>query len=1156
MQKTALCNRDAVPVPRMVVLLGQLLKQVSQSSRFFTKTCPDGLIRALLVMKLTILFLALGLLSARAEGFSQTVTFSGKNVTLAKVFTAIEKQTGYTIFANKGLLKDVKPVSLSVKDMPLQTFLETILKNQPIGFEINNRTIFIKEKIPASGIVNDSRPVAPKKNPAIAITGTVLTAEGTPLEGATVSVKGARNSTTTNASGQFSINAEPGQVLVISYIGYQSAEEPVNGRTTLHIVLQKIETEIEQVVVTALGITKKAKSLTYNVQEIKGDEVNRVKDANFINNLNGRVAGVTINNSASGIGGGVRVIMRGAKSLFYNNNALYVVDGIPLPNFSSDQPNDPNTQPNDVFQGAGQTGDGISNINPDDIASISVLTGPAAAALYGSQAANGVVIVTTKKGVPGGISVNVSNSTNFFSPFILPEFQNTYGSEAGSYYSWGAKLKTPSDYDPKDFFQTGTNVTNTISLSTGTDKNQTYFSASNVDAKGIIPNNKLSRYNFSVRNTSSFLNDRLNMDLSFMYIRAKEQNMLSQGQYFNPLVPVYLFPRGEDIRKYEVFERYNIARNFDTQFWPFGDMGFQMQNPHWIINRDFFINSKKRYIASAALKYNLASWINISGRVKLDDNSNAGEKKYGASTSGLFASPSGAYYQMTTTTQQLYADVIANINTSLSRDINLTANVGGSIQDVKYNSEGYGGHLLSVPNLFALQNINSSNAVASQYRYRDQVQSVFASTQLGYKNMLFLDLTGRADWPSALAYTDTKYFFYPSVGLSGVLTDLFHVRSPVLSFAKIRGSYSEVGNPIPRQISRITYPIIGGFPVTTSYLLSGDLKPERTKSFEAGINLKFLRNKISLDVTAYRSNTYDQLFNPVLAPSTGYSSLYVNGGQVLNKGIEAALGYTGKIGPVQWTSTATFTLNRNKIIKLLSNYRDKVTGEMVTVDSLSMGGTGSYAMVLTTGGSIGDIYVTTLATDEHGYIDVGLVSQTVSAATNTYIKAGNASPRYTIGFRNSISYKNFALDFLVNARVGGVCVSVTQAIMDRFGVSQTSADARDQGGVIINNEMIPAQPYFEIVGGGVAGVGSMYVYSATNVRLAEASLSYTFPGSLFKNRIKGITIAATGRNLFMFYRRAPFDPETTANTSTYYQGIDYFMQPSLRSFGFSTKIQF
>jgi TonB-dependent SusC/RagA subfamily outer membrane receptor len=336
-------------------------------------------------------------------------------------------------------------------------------------------------------------------------------------------VKGTAISTVTNAEGHFSINAASDQILVISYIGYTTIEEPIKGRSSINIILQRQIAEVEQVVVTALGITRKTRALTYNVQEVKGEDLTRVKDANLVNSLLGKVAGVTIKNAASGIGGSARVIMRGAKSLFGNNNALYVVDGIPLPFIS-------NTEPSDVFQGSGQSGDGISNINPEDIASISVLTGAAATALYGSQAANGVVVITTKKAAAGKLNVSLTNNTSFFSPFLLPEFQNTYGSNPGDYLSWGPKLKTPSTYDPKDFFQTGTNVTNAISVATGTEKNQTYFSAATVDAKGIITNNKLSRHNFSFRNTSSFLDDRMNLDLSAIYITTKEQNMLSQGQ--------------------------------------------------------------------------------------------------------------------------------------------------------------------------------------------------------------------------------------------------------------------------------------------------------------------------------------------------------------------------------------------------------------------------------------------------------------------------------------------------------------------------------------------------------------------------------------------------------------------------------------------------
>ncbi|MFT3935298.1 MAG: SusC/RagA family TonB-linked outer membrane protein [Chitinophagaceae bacterium] len=1144
MQKTALCNHAAVVV-QLWPSNGPLKRKPPQLLRFITKT--------LLIMKLSFLFIVLGLFTARANVLSQTINFSGKKASLTILFNAVEQQTGYTVFANKDLLRDAKSVSLSVKNMPLKDFLDTIFHNQHVDYEIENKTIFIKEKSSTGVATPATVTLAPGQieNPLEEITGIITGADGVALEGATVAIKGTKKSVATKAGGVFSINAAPNQTLVVSYIGYKTVEEPIAGRTTINIVLQKAINAIEEVVVTALGITKKTKALTYNVQEFKADEVTRVKDPNFINSLAGKVAGVTINSASSGVGGAVRVVMRGAKSLFGNNNALYVVDGVQLPSLT------PSSQPNDVFSGAGSTGDGISNINPDDIASITVLTGPAAAALYGSQAANGVVLITTKKGTAGKLNVSLSNSTTFYSPFVMPKFQNTYGSDPEDYYSWGSKLATPSTYDPKDFFQTGTNVSNGISLSTGTDKNQTYFSAGSVNARGIIPNNKLSRYNFSVRNTSSFLDDKVNLDLSVMYVKAEEQNMMSQGQYFNPLIPVYLFPRGDDIRKFQVFERYDATRNFKTQFWPYGDQGFQMQNPYWITQRDFFINNKDRFVGSAAGKYNIADWINVTARVKMDRNTTVGEKKYNASTSGLFASAAGAYYRSTATTQQLYSDVLVNINKTFSRIYSLTANVGASLLDAKYHMDSYGGNLLSVPNLFAFSNVNSALATATQDGYHDQTQSVFGSVQLGYRNMVFVDVTGRNDWASALVNTTAKSIFYPSVGASAIVSDLMNLHSPVLSFLKVRGSYSEVGNAPERFITIASYPIIGGFPVTSSYLPATGLQPERTKSYEAGVNMKFLRNKISLDVTAYRSNTYNQLFNPVLAPSTGYSSFYVNAGQVTNKGIEASLSYTGKIvRDLEWTSTATFTLNRNKIVNLLTNYTDHTTGQTVSVDSLSVGGTGSYMMALVKGGSIGDIYVNTLAVDEHGYINVGLQTQGVTAAPNVYIKAGNSNPRYNIGFRNSFTYKNFNLAFLVNARLGGVVVSVTQAIMDRFGVSQASADARDQGGALVNGIRIPAEAYYAVTGGGVAGVGSMYVYSATNVRLGEASLGYTFPAKFFHNRIQGITLSAIGRNLFMFYNKAPFDPETTANTGTYYQGIDYFMQPSLRSIGFSAKFQF
>lgn len=1119
-----------------------------QKTAFCSGNVVQSFTKILLVMKLTLALLIVGLLNANARSFSQTVTYTGKNVTLDKLFSIIESQTGYSVFANKDLLQGVKPVTVSARNMPIKDFLAAILKDQPIDYVIENRTIFIKEK--AQPTATPAAATA-EASPPLTITGTVTSTEGLPLQGATIMVRGTHTTTVTDAQGRFTIEAKSqNQTLVVSFVGYQSLEIPIKGRTTIDIVLQKALAELNQVVVTALGIKRQTKALTYNVQEVDGSEVNTVKDANFVNSLTGKVAGVTINNASAGIGGSVRVVMRGAKSLTGNNNALYVVDGIPLPNLTT-------SQAADIFSGAGATGDGISNINPDDIASISVLTGPAAAALYGNQAANGVILVTTKKGIAGKLSINVTNNTNFFSPFVLPQFQREYGSVQGDFDSWGDKLKTPTSYQPKDFFNTGYNSTEAMNVSTGTDKDQTYLSAARVDAAGIIPNNTLSRNNFSLRNTTSFLDDKVDLDLGAAYINVTEQNMLSQGQYFNPLIPIYLFPRGDDIEKYKIYERYDATRNFKTQFWPYGDEGFQMQNPYWIINRDFFINHKDRYVVNAAAKYNIRSWINLTARVKLDDNTTIGEKKYDASTSGLFASPAGAYYRATAGTKQLYADVLLNINKNLTHTLNLNANIGSSYLDTKYDAQSYGGNLLSVPNLFSFTNVNQSLATVTQDGYHDQAQAVFGSAELSYKNEVFVDLTGRNDWSSALVNTTAGSIFYPSVGASAVLSDLLHLHSQALSFLKVRGDYSEVGNPPQRFITIETYPIQGGFPVTSSYMPATGLQPERTKSTEAGFNAKFLRNRISLDVTAYQSNTYNQLFNPNLAPSTGYTSFYINAGQVTNRGIEATLSYNGPLARgLEWNSAATFSLNRNKIVKLLSSYTDHTTGETVSVDSLNVGGTGSYEMVLKKGGSIGDIYVTTLETDEHGYIFVDATNKTVLAdPNNTYIKAGNAAPRYNLGFRNSFSYKNFNLSFLVAARLGGVGVSVTQAIMDRFGVSKASAQARDAGGVKLNGYLIPAQPYYQVVGGGVAGIGSMYVYSATNVRLGEASLSYDFSKKFFHNKIQGLTLALTGRNLFMFYNKAPFDPETTASTDTYWQGIDYFMQPSLRSVGFSVKVQ-
>lgn len=984
-----------------------------------------------------------------------------------------------------------------------------------------------------------------------AVKGVVRDANKEPLIGVNILVKGTHDGTITDMDGAFTLDVKMGDVLVFSYMGYATQEVTVKSKKSLEVVMKENLTDLEEVVVTALGIKKETKALAYNVQEVKSEELVRVKDANLMSSLVGKIAGVTINSASSGVGGSARVVMRGTKSISGNNNALYVVDGIPLPNLSS-------TQPSDLYTGMGQSGDGIATLNPDDIESMSVLTGAAAAALYGSDAANGVVMITTKKGKAGKLSLSVSNSTTFSSPFVLPEFQNTYGSETGEFSSWGQKLEVPSSYDPADFFQTGYNVNNSISLSTGSETNQTYFSAATVNARGIVHNNNLDRYNFSVRNSSSMLNDRLNLDLSFMYMRVNEQNMLSQGQYFNPLVPIYLFPRGDDIAKYQTFERYNASRNFKTQYWPYGDQGMMMQNPYWITERDMFNNYKDRFLTGLGLKFNITDWMNISARVKYDGTRETRTKKYYASTLTLFAgSETGAYYKDEVNTTQIYADAMLNVDKYIG-DFSLKATLGASVRDVQYAYSSMGGPLQSTANLFTYSNLNLSSLRVAQEGYHDHNQAIFATAQVGYKSMAYLDLTGRNDWSSALAGTKylKKGFFYPSVGVSAVLTEMIPViKSDVLSFMKARFSYSQVGNAPQRFIPISTYPVQGGYPQTTTYLVDDDLQPERTKSFEVGFNAKLFGNKINLDLTLYKSSTYNQLFNPTLPSGSGYTSYYVNAGRIDNKGIEFTLGLNQNLGPVNWTSNVTYSINKNRIVELLP---EKVTptGATVSMREMNMGGTDGYRMVLKEGGSMGDIYVNTLKTDEHGYIIVDIISQKVTADPDNFVYAGNANPDYTIGWRNNFEWKGLNLGVVINGRFGGVGVSSTQAKLDAYGVSKASADARDRGGALVNGELIPAKDYYQTIGGGNSGIGSMYTYDATNIRLSEISLGYDIPVNKWVSWIQGARVSVIGRNLIMFYNKAPFDPESTASTGTYFQGIDYFMQPSLRNVGFSVNLQF
>lgn len=814
------------------------------------------------------------------------------------------------------------------------------------------------------------------------------------------------------------------------------------------------------------------------------------------------------------------------------------------------------------FDSKGET-ESIADLNPEDIQSISVLTGAAAAALYGSQAANGAIMITTKKGESGKLKVSFSSNTEFLAPFVLPKFQNRYGTglngrDSGSgVYSWGAYIPEGAryNYSPNDYFETGHTYTNAFSISGGTDKNQTYFSAAAVNSDGIIPNNIYDRYNFTFRNTSYFLKDKLKLDASASYIMQKDQNMTNQGVYANPLTSAYLFPRGENFDLYRNFERYNSGTKLMEQFW--GD-DLRMQNPYWINYRNLRNNNKRRYMLSLNVSYDILDWLNIAGRVRIDNANNLYTQKYYATTEATISEggKNGHYTEARTYDTQTYADIMVNVNKSW-QDWSLVANLGASLNDIKTDELRYGGPIQEngLANVFNVFDLDDTKKRASKSGWHDQTRSIFGSLELGWKKMLYLTLTGRNDWASQLAGSSSKSFFYPSAGLSWIPTGLWDMGA--LSYLKVRGSVASVGMPFPRFLTIPTYEYDATSKIwkdKTHYPI-GDLKPERTLTYEVGLEARLWQD-LSINLSWYLADTYNQTFDPQLPPSSSYSTIYLQTGSVRNTGVEASVGYNHTWHGFTWDSNFTFSWNRNEILELAGDAKNPITGESLNLPKLDIKALGKAKYVLKQGGSLGDLYTTSaIMGSDKGYIEVDENGNITIDDIGTDIFLGSVFPKYNLAWRNDLSWKGIHLGFLFSGRIGGVCYSATQANLDLYGVSEDSAAARDAGGVLVNGrEWMDAQKWYQAIG-SQSGLPLYYTYSATNFRLQELSIGYTLPRKLFRDKCS-LTISAVGHNLWMIYCKAPFDPEAIASTGNNYQGIDYFMMPSLRSMGFNIKLDF
>ncbi|WP_291909545.1 SusC/RagA family TonB-linked outer membrane protein [Chitinophaga sp. CB10] len=1118
-----------------------------------------------------------------------TVSIQAKDKNLEDVISELSTKTGLNFHYDKSDLNLRKKVTLNCVKIPIEEVLIQLSHQTGLRFTRKQNKIIVG----ADGDSQSSPSVELDNNVSLdrEVTGIIRDNKGTPLPGVTIQIKNKSRGTQADAAAAFSIKAAPGDVLVFSSVGFFTKEVMLGTSSDLHVVMQENIRALGELVVTAMGIQKKSKELPYATQQLNGDDVSLVKDANVMNTLAGKTAGVTITRNASGIGGSVRVVLRGNKST-RENQPLYIVDGVPYANFMPSQPTDVWGQSNNIIGAGGRDGgDGISNLNPDDIESINILKGASAAALYGSQAANGVILITTKKGRPGKSKFDFSSDFTVETPSLLPDLQYRYAQtdppgvsstnsqQPGSLGSWGKKIQAPDHV--KHFYQTGHTWTNGISYSGGTETAQSYLSYANTTNKGILPTNTFRRHALNFRETLKLFNNRLVVDANASFLVQNTNNRHSSGLYYSPISGLYTFPRGLDFDYYKNnFEYPDMERNLYLQNW--WNIRYDkrwigqddQQNPMWALKRNIRKDFRYRGMGTVSVNYKFNDWLSIQSRGSYDKSMDEYELQAYAGTQVVLSASNGRYTLEKEFNTQLYADLMLNGSGKVNDWLHLAGNLGGSITDIKAHERTYNGANpnsdpgLLYPNKFAVSNIMSVAMDAQHSVEQKQLHALFGNVQLGIRNVLFLDLTGRNDWSSTFAFTPTlkKGYFYYSAGASLILSDLLKLPKQ-LEFLRARISFAKVGNDIASYASNpapFTMQTIAG--VTRVVLNQRTpypgvyLEPEDNQSFETGLEARLFKNRLTLDVTWYKNNNYKQYMEVPAPPGSRYLTYYLNMGNIQNKGWEA----TVTVSPVRdkklnWTSTINFAANNNKVIKLSNDEipgADKSNSFVLTDFGVNM-----FGSFIQEGGSWGDIYSNKeLVKNEKGQY---LLDDQGRLQTNGKQKrVGNPNPDFSLGFNNSFYYGNWALSFLVDGRFGGKVMSVTQAVLDWYGVSETTAKARDNGGVKLDavyengrpfNGILDAQSYYTTIGGR-AGIGELYMYDATNIRLRELSLSYRIP--LKWKWLRNARVGLIGRNLFFFKLDAPFDPEVSMGTGNGLQGVDVFGLPPVRSMGLNLKVGF
>ncbi|MBT8184382.1 MAG: SusC/RagA family TonB-linked outer membrane protein, partial [Eudoraea sp.] len=978
-----------------------------------------------------------------------------------------------------------------------------------------------------------------------------------PLPGVSIVEQGTSNGTQTDFDGNYTINVSVGSTLVFSYVGMGTQSVVVGSSNTYNIQMVEDASQLDEVVVTALGVKRQKKSLTYATQQVETEGIDEARpQQNLVNSLSGRVAGLSIQRSGNGVSGASKVVLRGNRSIAGSSQPLYIVDGVPL-------------------------GGDISDLSPDDIASINVLKGANAAALYGARANNGAIIITTKSGSQDRLSIDFNTTLTAETGNILFDYQNQFGQGSGGTYnpaslgSWGPSLDgslvtnwspdpnisadipyAPQRDNVDDFMQTGYNIANNISIRSGSERNQTFFGYTNENRRGIVPGNELKRHNVSLKVDNKLIDDKLELSARINYIRTEIDNQLDTGEAFsNPWRHAYRLPRNIRTQDVSVFQYTDDGGNVRQNYWDPGNNGGA--NPYWTINKNLKEIVNNRVIGYVSLTYNLTDDLSLLVRTAADQADITREDRL--HNDSYIIADNGNYVTRNDTNLEWNSDFLLSYNKELNEDFAFNVSLGGNHRQAnsKFVQTNNGG--LNAANIFAIS--NAQNLTASQDLFRRKVNSLYGFGQVAHRDAVFLDLTYRSDWSSTLPVDNNRFDYY-SVGLSGVISDLTTLPEWT-SYLKLRASYAEVGNDTdPFQLSRIASLQAGGFIQLGTQLPNPDLKPERTKSLEFGFDARFLESRLGIDFTYYKTNSIDQLFGQQVPQGSGVATRFINGADIQNRGVEVILTATPiRTADFNWNLTLNFTKNDSEVLELAEG-----------LETLSFGGDFFRRFELNVGDEWGNVYSRGFARDDQGRVLVA-ADGTPEITSGQEVLIGNYNPDWLGGIYNTFNYKNFSFGFLIDIRQGGTVGSFTNAILASDGALTKTLQGRD-GSLVFgenifsnlnvvqadgspNNIQVGAEAFWAKVGGRNSPVGEAFVEDASNIRMREITLGYAFPQSLIsKTPFKQAKISLVGRNLFFISNKASVDPEVVTGTNTAADGFESFAPPATRSFGLNLKFGF